>query len=433
MSPSRCLKNMLTGLTLLALGQASATAMTLDEALSYALEHNYTIRAAKAAVEEQEGVVIEARAGRMPQAVASAQGYLNAKEVDSSMPSDTDYWAVSLEVSQALYTGNRLGASIAASQASREAALADLRATIANELLDVRIGFLDVLLAREQILVQQDNVRLLEERLQQVHYRFEAGTVSNFDLLRAEVALANARPALIEARSALDIALAQLKLYIGLDATAPLPGVEGSLEAVGYEVDEPQALRTALELRPELEALRQRIEASKQFVDVASAGRRPTVEAFGSYNAVEDASGQSDYRDGWRVGLRGSWAIFDGGQTKGQKLQALARQRQTELALAQTRTAVSVEVTQAIRTLREADELLEAARRSVEQATEGLRLAEARYQSGVATQLDVLDAQVALTEARTNVLQANYRNNTAVSRLRRATGTADPMLTASPR
>ncbi len=419
--------------TLLAVAPLAAQALTLDQALSFALDHNYNIRTAEQVVEEQYGVLVTARAGRLPRLELSGQGAYNDENIDTSIPQNDNSWAIALEVTETLYAGGRVGANIAASRAAREAALADLRATMADELLRVRVGFLDALLAREQINVQQENVRLLEERLQQVRHRFEAGTVSNFDLLRAEVALANARPDLIEARSAFDIALANLKLAMGTGPNEPLPQVEGDLVAGEFNVDEAAAQREAQQQRPELSALERRIEAAGERISGARGGYLPSVEAFASYNVAEHPTGADDYVDGWRAGLRGSWAIWDSGQTRGEVIQARARQRQAELALARARTSVSVEVTQALRTLREAYELLSAARRSVQQAEEGLRLAEARYQSGVATQLDVLDAQVALTEARTNVLQANYRNATAIARVRRAIGSADPFVLSATR
>jgi outer membrane protein TolC len=132
--------------------------------------------------------------------------------------------------------------------------------------------------------------------------------------------------------------------------------------------------------------------------------------------------------DGWTIGLQSSWAIFDGRATRGRVAQARSQLEQARLTTAEQILAVEVEVRRAISSLQEGAELAEAAQKVVQQAEEALRLADARYAAGSATQLDVLETRVALTEARTNQIEANYRYNVAVATLRRALGDADALI-----
>ena len=130
----------------------------------------------------------------------------------------------------------------------------------------------------------------------------------------------------------------------------------------------------------------------------------------------------ADSKDGWRVGIQSSWAIFDGRATEGRVIQARSQVRQVEIQLADQRVAVELEVRRAVSSLQEALELTESARKVVDQAEEALRLADARYNAGSATQLDVLQTRVALTQARTNQHEANYSYLIAESALRKAMG-----------
>jgi len=126
--------------------------------------------------------------------------------------------------------------------------------------------------------------------------------------------------------------------------------------------------------------------------------------------------------DGWTVGARATWPLFDGLATKGKVSQARAQREQADLDFADARRAIELEVRQAYSDYLQSVELLEAQKKTVEQAEESLRLAEARFRAGTGTQLDVLSAQTALTDARSNEIQALYDYNVAVATLERATG-----------
>ena len=132
-----------------------------------------------------------------------------------------------------------------------------------------------------------------------------------------------------------------------------------------------------------------------------------------------------DSREGWLVGLQSNWAIFDGRATAGRVAQARSVLDQTRLSLTEAGLSVEVEVRRAFSSWQQATELADASKMVVTQAEESVRLATARYDAGTATQLDVLQAQVDLTTARTNQLQAYYSYNLATATLRKAMGQAD--------
>jgi outer membrane protein TolC len=173
----------------------------LKTAIGYALENNFAIRQARERIRQQEGVVIEVTARAIPNVGVDGSYQFGEKEVSVSNPPSNHSWAVSLTASQAIFAGGGIRSSIRSSQLVRDAALLDLKAVINEALLDVRTAYYQVLLARDRITVQEENLRLLEEQLKTTTDRFEAGTVSGFEKLRGEVAVANAKTPLISARN----------------------------------------------------------------------------------------------------------------------------------------------------------------------------------------------------------------------------------------
>ena len=127
--------------------------------------------------------------------------------------------------------------------------------------------------------------------------------------------------------------------------------------------------------------------------------------------------------------MQSQWDIFDGRATAGRVAQAKSQLEQVKLTLTEAQLAVEIEVRRAHSQWQEATELAEASQKVVEQATEAVRLANARYNAGTSTQLDVLAAQVDLTTARTNQILAFFNYNVAVASLRKATGKADEFTT----
>lgn len=410
--------------------------LNLAYALSFALDNNYAIRQAQERIREQEGVILEVRSAQIPKVSANGDISANDKEVSSAMPAQNRDWGVGVQATQVVYAGGGVQASVRGSTLVREAAALELQGVINEQLLLVRSRFYSVLLAQQRITVQEENVKLLEEQMKDARNRFEAGATSNFEVLRAEVALANGRPALITARNALRVAIMELRQVLGFTNSSgsnanKVPQFVGSLEATAkpeYELISAMAL--ARSQRPELQRLGKLESAGEQQVVVSRAGTRPQVALYGRYDWVRGgpSSGWSDRRDGWTAGLQAQWDIFDGRATAGRVVQAKSRLLQTKLAVEEASLAIDIEVRRAHSALTEAWELVEASGKVVEQANEALRLANVRYGAGTATQLDVLTSQVALTDARLNQLVAGFNYNVALAAMRKALGEADPLL-----
>lgn len=406
----------------------------LNTAIGYALENNFAIRQARERIREQEGVIVEITARALPNVSAGGNYQLNEKEISTVQPPSHHGWSLDITARQTIYAGGAVRSAIRSSELLREAALLDLKAVINAALLQVRTNYYQVLLARERITVQEENLRLLDQQLKTTTDRFDAGTVSGFERLRAEVAVANARTPLISARNDYRLAIEALRQSLGLttrrtESLDQAPEVVGALEFTPTTFDLQSATASARANRPDLQRLSRLVEANEQAVRIARSGYLPSVDVVGGWDSRRgpDNSLQAA-REGLFVGVQSQWNVFDGRATAGRVAQARSIVEQTRLTLVEFELAAEIEVRRAFSSWQEATELVEASGRVVEQAEEAVRLANARYSAGTGTQLDVLQAQVELTTARTNQVQAYYNYNVAIASLRQAMGLSDALI-----
>jgi outer membrane protein len=414
--------------------------ISLADAVNLALTQNPNIRRAQKDLEASQGVVIQTRAVAVPKLRMNG-------EYDSKQKSDVDIistngftlgadknWDAQIRVVQSLYEGGRIASSLRVAKLTKEQATLNYETAVADTVLEVQLGYFDVLLAEQQIVVQEASVELLSRELADTNRRFEAGTVPRFNVLRAEVELANAQPKLIRARNAFRIAKNNLANLLGFNIPRetfediPLR-LSGKLEAVPYEMEMPRAIALALERRTELGALRKAESLRKEDIVNARSGYKPSLQAYAGYeghNSILQEDLNTDLH-GWIAGVQMSWDIFDGGLAYGKMKQVRALHEKAEVDLQDAGRRIELEVRTAFSNFREADELLKSQQKVVEQGEEALRLAKARSEAGTATQLDVLSAQTALTEARTTQIQALHDYAVARARLERAVGATIPV------
>ena len=342
----------------------------------------------------------------------------------------TDYsYNLNLTGSQLLYNGSVIPA-IRGAGAANDVSIYGLRDTIDRVIALVRQQFYQVILNKQLIGVQEESVSLLESQLKDQQNRFEAGTVPRFNVLQAEVALVNQQPALITARNNFRIAQLQLAKTIGLDFD-PRRGDRPPLEAVGEltftprEIPLPVAIELGKERRAFLKQQRSNILVQVSNLQGAFAGIQPTLNLNGGY-AFESSQFSSKLRDvaeGWFFGVTGSWAIFDGLETVGRVKQARATLSQAKITYDDAVRQVELEIQQAYSNLQQDRELYDSQSKNVDQAREALRLASARLGVGAGVQLDVLNAQVALTQAQSTRLSALFSYNADLAEFDRVTAT----------
>jgi outer membrane protein TolC len=409
--------------------------LDLKTAIGFALENNFAIRQARERIKQQEGVVIEVSGRQIPNVAATASYQDNQKAITQQAPPTDRYWTISLTASQVLYAGGGVRSSIKSSQLVREAAVLDLQSSINDALLQVRTSFYNVLLAREKITVQEKNLELLQSQLKTTTDRYDAGTVSSFEKLRAEVAVANAKVPLITAKNDYRLAIESLRQALGFttnrdEAIRKIPTFVGTLDYTPVTFDLQAAFDAAHANRPDLQRLAKLSASREESITVAKSNYYPTVSAVGGWQLRKGLTNDfGDSNHGWLVGVQSQWNIFDGRSTAGRVVQARSALEQAKLTFTEAQLSAEVDVRRAFSNWQEANELADASKKVTGQAEEAVRLAEARYNAGTATQLDLLQAQTDLTTARTNQIQAYYNYTVAVASLRTAMGQADEFIT----
>src|ERR1700689_5500832 len=245
--------------------------LSLADSLNIALAQNAAILKAKNDLEASYGIVVQTRAVALPQLVATGQykytdpnaieNFPTGKNGASGFQQPKQNWNAGVHLVQTIYSGGKLMAAIRAAKVTKQQALAQYQTTLADTLLSVRLAYYDILLAAEQITVNETSVNLLQKELDDQQHRYDAGTVPNFNVLRAKVSVANARPPLIQAQNNYRIAKNNLANLLGYNLprdiweNIPLNLTDG-LDAAPYEINLPDAVQQALAKRPELVALR---------------------------------------------------------------------------------------------------------------------------------------------------------------------------------
>lgn len=411
--------------------------LTLRAAVAFALAHNPGLRRVREQIAEQEGVVVEANAQERPTVQANSSYAYTQPRLIESIPGfpevpvpDANAWQVGVTVRQLVYSGGAVQARVSGARERTAAARSAMTAAVNQTVFAVEQDFFGVLLARQEIRVQQEALRVLQRESEQARVRRKAGTGSDFEVMRADVAVANARPALIRAENAFRSRQDALRTDMGVDTGAaddePALDLQGRLAAATVKVSLADAIRTARARRPELQTDQRLIAAARDDVSAARAGLRPDVSVVGGYELNKRAysAGLGETLNGFTLGAQVEWPIFDGRATRGRVGQASARVAQAIASRDELRLQIDLQVRNAHRALGEASDLLSSARQVIGEAVESLRLAQTRVTAGTATQLDVLTAQAALTQARSNLSQAEYDYIVGLARLRLAMGTS---------
>jgi HAE1 family hydrophobic/amphiphilic exporter-1 len=399
--------------------QPQVQLLSLQECWRIALEKNKDIHKAKEYRNAVTGRYIEERSAALPQFAVNA--YISHSRDESQkalyrglFPFEQELHGAEITVSQPLYTFGKIGAAIRAAKIGMETAEDQLRIYQQAALRDVTAAFQDVLLSRELYVLAVQNLEQKARTQREARRKLAAGVATDYDVLAAEVAVENARPEVIRTENLIRISREKLRFILG---------VEGQeVDAAGTLVTslEPRAnyeetLETALKKRPELSDLRKRIQVYEELVKIYKAGTLPRIDFkagwgwrqlyYGTLNfGSADGEGQA-----WTAGVFFSFPFFDGMRTQGKVLQAKTDVSNLKIDEAKLLDSIALQVRDVISFCREAEEIVQALSGTVRQAERLLAMAEKGFEYGVKTQLEVDDAQLNVTRAKSSLARA-YRD-----------------------
>ncbi|MBW4575617.1 MAG: TolC family protein [Aphanothece sp. CMT-3BRIN-NPC111] len=411
--------------------------ITLQQALTLARRNNRELQTAILTLERTQAALREALAAQSPTLglqtditrTDSASGELGSRRQQASVPpqsGQSDQSTVStslngaLQLNYELYTSGRRSATIRAQEEQVRFNELDVERQSEQVRLDVTNAYYDLQEADAQVEIAEASVREAERSLRDAQLLEQAGLGTRFDVLQAEVRLAQANQDLTTARSQQSIARRQLVQLLSLAQTVEVTAAEPIQVAGSWDLSLEESIILALRNRAELQqSLAQRNIGQQQQV-VALSAERPQVNLFANYNVLDVFNDGVGLADGLTLGARLRWDFYDGGAARARAEQQKANIALAETQFADTRNQIRLQVEQAYFNLNASQRNIQTASVAVQQAEESLRLARLRFNAGVGTQTDVINAQTELTTARGNRLRAIVNYNRGLASLQRA-------------
>jgi outer membrane protein len=418
---------------------AAARIVTLDEALASAREHQPQLRQFHAASEAADARAGQALAPLLPQVNASGS-YLRTTSNSIARPGSSNIGCVpdathtcpspfttynsyfdQIGVSQLIWDFGGQPSRLSAARSSAQAAVNNERSALLTIELNVRQTYFDALANRALVKVAQDTLDNLNKHLAQIQGFVNAGTRPEIDLVQARTDCANARVQLISAENAWETSRVQLNFAMGVPgridydlADDPQP------EVAGEDAEGDPLYAEAERARPDVAAFEEQVHAQQATVRSFEASYLPSL----SGNLGFTQGGTTLDRLGWNAsaGVTLSWNVFAGGLTRQEVREAEANVANAVSQLDQLRQQLRVDVDTARLAVKAAKVTTSASQEALLNARERLRLAEQRYQVGVGSSIELGDAQVALTMAAAQAVQADDGLAVARAQLLRALG-----------
>ena len=400
--------------------------ITIDQALDMAFANNPDLRIATDAVNKSRGLVEETRARFNPsfgsQVVQMYQGpavstVFGGRTVTITAPSQTTAQA-NVFLPLDIFGKLRYSSNIARDQF--QISYLGLLRTSEQLISQVKRTYYELLRACGQADTAQAAVDVSAVRLKNTDARYQAGTVPKFDVTTAQVDLANLTQNLIAAQSRVNISQANFNRVLGISPNSLTQVVKSAIPIEIVEVDIPKADKTAKAQRPEIKMQQASISASKSNIDLQRTGAKPSLGLSGAYNYVS-AQSFSTSNISYNALATLNIPIWDGGVTKARVDQAYADLYSATDTLEQVELVISQEVSTAALVLEEAAKRTKTTADNVTLAEEALRLANVRYEAGIAVLLEVTNAESQLTQARFNQVNAQYDYAIALAELERVT------------
>ncbi len=418
--------------------------LSLAKAVGLGLENDELLRQAGEAVKGAMAGVREARAGRLPSIAINGQYARNIRKPVMFLPSDMaeafggvtkielgedNDFSANAQLTYNLWTAGRLSAGIGASGEMLEAMQYQRTATAEFVRFQVIQSFYDVLLANENLRISEKALGETEEVLRITRAGFNEGTVSRFDLLRAEVEYENRQPRLVQARNGVEQAFIVLRRRCGLQPGTQI-SLTDSLKAVHQTGSIEEHLAMMRSGNSQIRALEHQVNAMRQNLRFERAERLPVLQLGANY--LLQGQWSEDFIPGTRnlarsaaVTLGFQIPIFDGLKARSRIDRARADLRSSEIELERINREKEMAVRASWLLLEDAITALGGRERAVGLAEEAHRLALVRLANGLATPVERLDAELAMTAARAQLVQALYACNIAKAQLDLAVGSDD--------
>ena len=415
--------------------------ITLQQALDLARRNNRQLQVAELTLERSRAALREAQAAEYPTfsinsdltRSQSASGEIQADlaanqplQNQSNLDTPNTVLSGTAQLTYNLYTAGERSGRIRAAQEQIRFNQLDVERVNEQLRLDVSTDYYNLQAADELVRINRAAVTNAEASLRDTQALEQAGVGTRFDVLRSQVQLANATQDLTQALGEQLTARRQLAQRLSIAQSVNVSAAD-PVEISGlWNLSLEESIVLAFQNRAELAQQLAQRNISQQQRRIALSQIRPRVGLVTSYDVLDVFNDSVSLTDGYSVGARFSWNLFDGGAAR-----ARARQEESNIAIAETnfadtRNQIRFQVEQAYADLQSNLENIQTASVALEQAREALRLARLRFQAGVGTQTDVINAENDLTNAEGNRVTAILDYNRALASLQRAISSGQP-------
>ncbi|MGM0423448.1 MAG: TolC family protein [Thermodesulfobacteriota bacterium] len=443
--PSPSKKILISSLTCLALFWASAPVpslaedqgLSLQQAFELALERSDQIQNSREDVQQAQDEVDIATSNLYPQIRAQGE-HVRQKDFHVSQPVPTGdpnnpiamqegttpdkYNMFSLSLDQHVYQMGKLWSGRRLAKHYSQGARSGHMRQSQQVLFQVTSKYYEVLLAARSIEIAQDFLKRAKQQQERAQALLEAGMSTETDVLRARVLVAQAREQLEQAQNDREIAREDLALEIGLDE---LPAGQLQPHEPQMPAEDMQKLqRIGLDTRQDLDQAQKALQAEGERVELQRADFFPRLSLHGQYSRTdEEEIFQGEEKEDWQASVQVSYPLFTGGKRKAELEQARSKKRQARASLARLKRQIKTQVRSAYLNIQTREEIVQHLEEEVQAARSNYRQVLAQYEQGLATSVDLIDAQTAFSEAESRLAQSRFGLNLDLMRLQFALGT----------
>ncbi|MBD3180168.1 MAG: hypothetical protein GF417_11585 [Candidatus Latescibacteria bacterium] len=418
--------------------------LTMEQSVRIALENNLELKIAREKVIESEEGLKEARTSFMPRLTGEANytrldmapffpaamfGGFGSSPGSEQMPKkivigSPDNYALTLNLSQPLFTFGKIMDQVDISESARDAAVSDFRARRNLLAFESAQAYWNLYNAIELKKVAVESSKLLSSQLQDLDNLYQSGLAARNDMLKTRALLAESHLGLIQANNSIELSRKNLCdiLDIPLDTPLKLSG-EPDTEPEPFIVNLEELAAEALSRRPEVEAVESHLNIARKQHIIDRKSYLPDISFFANlgYNRP-DRQYLDEFYTTWTMGVVARMNIFDWGASAHRARQSNSRKKQIQLELEKIRKAVKLDVTRAHLQLTEAAQSVSAAEEGLKHANENYRVTHQKFIEGLVNNTELLDAQLILSRTRVNHSNALARYLVAKSNLDRAAG-----------
>jgi outer membrane protein TolC len=385
---------------------------TLDEAVEYALEHNPEIEQLQIGFEKSKTEVGEALSAWYPNITATG-GYAYITDIPviefDSIPipfGQSENYSLQISLQQVLFSWGKIYNAYKISDIGKNIAELGLVRKKQEIRYSVADAFYGLLVLEEMVELTKESLAQLKRHEQAVETRYKAGLVPQFELLRAQVQVANVKPGAIEVENGLKLAREGFKMLLGMPLDQEFT-ISGELEMIDENFELENLKNTALEQRIELKNLKEAERIAKLSKAIIARTNLPTLVAGATYERKKPFSFIGDEWGSnivFNIGFE--FPLFGGFRNLHKYREATLQLKEARLAYDNLKKAITLEVKQAYLNFLAAKEVLATAQENVGQADKAFQIIDTRYKNGLATNLEYMDAQLAHMQAKTNHLSA---------------------------